>query len=105
MLEGGYDLGALASATVATLEALSDEREPREAPSEPATAYRRPWLRLGGLLAVEEPRACVIIDIPASPITIRPIQAGKRRGDLAPIACANAGSHTETSAGSSSTML
>ncbi len=40
-LEGGYDLGALASATVATLEALSDEREPREAPSEPATAYRR----------------------------------------------------------------
>ena len=40
-LEGGYDLGALASATVATLEALSDEREPRDAPSEPATAYRR----------------------------------------------------------------
>jgi acetoin utilization deacetylase AcuC-like enzyme len=40
-LEGGYALGALARSTVATLEALSDDRPPREAPEAPAASYRR----------------------------------------------------------------
>ena len=40
-LEGGYALGALASSTVATLEALCGEGEPRQAPDVFAEPYRR----------------------------------------------------------------
>jgi acetoin utilization deacetylase AcuC-like enzyme len=40
-LEGGYALGALASSTVATLEALCGEEQPRLAPERPAAQYRR----------------------------------------------------------------
>ncbi|HEX6585959.1 MAG TPA: histone deacetylase [Solirubrobacterales bacterium] len=40
-LEGGYALAPLARSTVATLEALSDDRPPREAPEAPAASYRR----------------------------------------------------------------
>jgi len=40
-LEGGYALGALAGSTVATLEALCGEREPRRAPVGAAAPYRR----------------------------------------------------------------
>jgi acetoin utilization deacetylase AcuC-like enzyme len=39
-LEGGYALGALSRSVVATLEALSSDGEPREAPVDPAAAYR-----------------------------------------------------------------
>jgi acetoin utilization deacetylase AcuC-like enzyme len=39
-LEGGYALGALARSVVATLEALTSERPPREAPPDPALSYR-----------------------------------------------------------------
>jgi acetoin utilization deacetylase AcuC-like enzyme len=39
-LEGGYALGALSRSVVATLEALTSERAPREAPADPALAYR-----------------------------------------------------------------
>jgi acetoin utilization deacetylase AcuC-like enzyme len=49
-LEGGYALIALASSTVATLEALSDEREPREAPEGPAASYRRQHARFWPVL-------------------------------------------------------
>jgi acetoin utilization deacetylase AcuC-like enzyme len=38
-LEGGYDLEALASSVVATIEALTGSRPPREAPEEPARPY------------------------------------------------------------------
>ena len=40
-LEGGYALGALASSTVATLEALCGEEQPRLAPERLAAPYRR----------------------------------------------------------------
>jgi acetoin utilization deacetylase AcuC-like enzyme len=43
-LEGGYSLGALSRSVVATLDALSGGDAPREAPVEPAAAYRE---RLG----------------------------------------------------------
>jgi acetoin utilization deacetylase AcuC-like enzyme len=39
-LEGGYALGALSRSVLATLEALTSERPPREAPTEPSEAYR-----------------------------------------------------------------
>jgi acetoin utilization deacetylase AcuC-like enzyme len=39
-LEGGYALGALARSVVATLEALTSERPPREAPPDSALSYR-----------------------------------------------------------------
>jgi acetoin utilization deacetylase AcuC-like enzyme len=39
-LEGGYALGALARSAVATLDALSGDRDPRRAPLEPAVPYR-----------------------------------------------------------------
>jgi acetoin utilization deacetylase AcuC-like enzyme len=39
-LEGGYSLAALARSVVATLEAVSGEGDPREAPIEPAAPYR-----------------------------------------------------------------
>jgi acetoin utilization deacetylase AcuC-like enzyme len=49
-LEGGYALAALASSTVATLEALCDERVPREAPAAPAAPYRRAHARCWAVL-------------------------------------------------------
>ena len=39
-LEGGYSLAALARSVVATLDAVSGEESPREAPAEPAAPYR-----------------------------------------------------------------
>ena len=39
-LEGGYSLAALARSVVATLEAVSGEGDPREAPIEPAAPYQ-----------------------------------------------------------------
>jgi acetoin utilization deacetylase AcuC-like enzyme len=46
-LEGGYDLDALAESVGATIEALTDSREPRAAPDGPAERYldrvRRSW--------------------------------------------------------------
>jgi acetoin utilization deacetylase AcuC-like enzyme len=39
-LEGGYSLAALSRSVVATLEAVSGEGDPREAPLEPAVQYR-----------------------------------------------------------------
>jgi acetoin utilization deacetylase AcuC-like enzyme len=51
-LEGGYSLGALSRSVLATLEAFNDGREPRNAPGEPAAAYRerlaRFWPALDG---------------------------------------------------------
>jgi acetoin utilization deacetylase AcuC-like enzyme len=51
-LEGGYSLGALARSVVATLEAISGDRTPPEAPAGPATSYRerlsRFWPALSG---------------------------------------------------------
>ena len=44
-LEGGYALGALSRSVVATLDALTSDRPVREAPAEPAAAYRE---RLSG---------------------------------------------------------
>jgi acetoin utilization deacetylase AcuC-like enzyme len=44
-LEGGYALGALASSTVATLEALCNGRVPRQAPKSPAASYRQAHAR------------------------------------------------------------
>jgi acetoin utilization deacetylase AcuC-like enzyme len=50
-LEGGYSLGALAASVPATIEALADGREPREAPAEMAASQReyfaRHWPSLG----------------------------------------------------------
>jgi acetoin utilization deacetylase AcuC-like enzyme len=39
-LEGGYSLAALARSVVATLDAISGDGDPREAPVDPAAAYR-----------------------------------------------------------------
>src|SRR6266511_1965971 len=39
-LEGGYSLAALARSVVATLDAISGDGAPRQAPAEPAAAYR-----------------------------------------------------------------
>jgi acetoin utilization deacetylase AcuC-like enzyme len=51
-LEGGYSLGALSRSVVATLDAMSGDGSPREAPLEPAAPYRerlaRFWPALGG---------------------------------------------------------
>jgi acetoin utilization deacetylase AcuC-like enzyme len=51
-LEGGYSLGALSRSVVATLEAFSDERDPRTAPAEAAAPYRE---RLARFWPVLEP--------------------------------------------------
>jgi acetoin utilization deacetylase AcuC-like enzyme len=50
-LEGGYALGALSRSVVATLEALTSERAPREAPAQPALAYRDRLGRFWGSIA------------------------------------------------------
>ena len=50
-LEGGYSLGALARSVVATLDAISGDRPPREAPSTPATPYRERLARFWPTLA------------------------------------------------------
>jgi acetoin utilization deacetylase AcuC-like enzyme len=44
-LEGGYALGALAASVVATLEALGDGAQPREAPAAPAGPHREQLAR------------------------------------------------------------
>ena len=66
-------------------------------------AGRQPSSRLA--LALEPPRTSVIIETRCSPANNRPSQAGTRIGGLAPTRVARAGSHSLTSAGSSSTML
>jgi acetoin utilization deacetylase AcuC-like enzyme len=53
-LEGGYSLAALSRSVVATLEALSGDAAPHEAPAGPAAPYReRLALRWPGLAAAE----------------------------------------------------
>jgi acetoin utilization deacetylase AcuC-like enzyme len=51
-LEGGYSLGALSRSVVATLDAVSGDDSPREAPADPASAHRerlsRFWPTLAG---------------------------------------------------------
>jgi acetoin utilization deacetylase AcuC-like enzyme len=45
-LEGGYDRGALAASVLATIDALANGRQPRQAPSEPAQPHierQRPY--------------------------------------------------------------
>ena len=66
-------------------------------------ADRQPSSRLA--LALEAPRDSVIMTTPCSPTNSRASQAGTRRGGLAPIAAARAGSHSAIAAGSSSTTL
>jgi acetoin utilization deacetylase AcuC-like enzyme len=44
-LEGGYALGALSRSVVATLDALGDDRQARDAPEEAATGYRSAMAR------------------------------------------------------------
>ena len=56
-------------------------------------------------LALEAPRTSVIMIATASPPSSRPSQQGTRRGGLAPIARASAGSQSAARAGSSSTTL
>src|SRR5262245_26848453 len=55
--------------------------------------------------AFDAPRTCVMKETPTSPTTSRPMNVGTRRGGFAPTAAAKYGSHSETGAGSSSTML
>jgi acetoin utilization deacetylase AcuC-like enzyme len=50
-LEGGYSLGALSRSVVATLDALSGDGDPREAPTEPAASYRRRLARFWPVLS------------------------------------------------------
>jgi acetoin utilization deacetylase AcuC-like enzyme len=50
-LEGGYALAALARSVVATLDAISGDGPPREAPVEPAAAYRERLARFWPSLA------------------------------------------------------
>jgi len=50
-LEGGYSLGALAASVPATIEAVGDGREPREAPAEPAAQHRAHFARWWPALA------------------------------------------------------
>jgi acetoin utilization deacetylase AcuC-like enzyme len=50
-LEGGYALGALARGVVATLDAISSDRSPREAPGEPAASDRQRLSRFWPALA------------------------------------------------------
>jgi acetoin utilization deacetylase AcuC-like enzyme len=53
-LEGGYSLGALSRSVVATLDAVSGEDSPREAPAGPAAPYLERLARFWpGLAAVE----------------------------------------------------
>ncbi len=53
-LEGGYSLGALSRSVVATLDAVSSDGPPRDAPTEPAAPYRERlsgfWSGLAGAL-------------------------------------------------------
>ena len=55
--------------------------------------------------AFDDPRILVISDTPCSPMSGRATHAGTCRGGLAPMMRASSGSHSETGAGSSSTML
>ena len=50
-LEGGYSLDALARSVVATLDAISGDRSPREAQSAPAAPYRERLARFWPVLA------------------------------------------------------
>jgi acetoin utilization deacetylase AcuC-like enzyme len=50
-LEGGYSLAALAASVPATIEALSDGRDPRDAPAEPAAPHRSYFARSWASLA------------------------------------------------------
>jgi acetoin utilization deacetylase AcuC-like enzyme len=52
-LEGGYSLAALSRSVVATLEAVSDDGDPREAPLEPAAQSRARLARFWTGLAAE----------------------------------------------------
>ena len=55
-LEGGYSLGALSRSVVATLDALSGDGAPGEAPVEPAAAYRERLARFwSGLASPAQP--------------------------------------------------
>jgi acetoin utilization deacetylase AcuC-like enzyme len=53
-LEGGYSLAALARSVVATLDAVSGDESPREAPAEPAGPYRERLARYWPALAAAE---------------------------------------------------
>jgi acetoin utilization deacetylase AcuC-like enzyme len=50
-LEGGYSLDALARSVVATLDAISGDRSPRQAQSSPAAPYRERLARFWPVLA------------------------------------------------------
>ena len=52
-LEGGYELGALASSALATVRAFGDTLPPPEAPPEPAAAARRHFARDWDILAAD----------------------------------------------------
>ena len=77
-------------------------------------AARNPWRQLECAgrhassrlaFALEAPRASVIITTAASPASNRPTRRGRCIGFLASSSRANAGSHSATGAGSSSTTL
>jgi acetoin utilization deacetylase AcuC-like enzyme len=53
-LEGGYSLAALARSVVATLDAVSSDGTPREAPTEPAAPYRERLARFWSGLAAAQ---------------------------------------------------
>ena len=57
-LEGGYSLAALARSVVATLDAISGDGDPREAPIEPAAPYRE---RLARFWPVWRPRSAELL--------------------------------------------
>ena len=87
---------------------------PQYAPGLSSSPETKPSRQLGHIgsqpssrlaLAFDAPRICVIIETPTSPIAKRAIQAGTCRGGRAPRHSARYGSHSETGAGSSSTML
>jgi len=50
-LEGGYSLGALSRSVVATLDALSSDGDPRDAPTEAAASYRERLARFWPFLS------------------------------------------------------
>jgi hypothetical protein len=54
---------------------------------------------------LDAPRMSVIITTPTSPAARRPMNFGTRQGYGAPMFLASPGNHSETGAGSSSTML
>jgi hypothetical protein len=56
-------------------------------------------------LAFDEPRIRVIAETPTSPAATRASQTGTCLGGFAPTTSATYGSHSDTGAGSSSTML